>query len=150
MQLQSVTVFIKIYRRDHFEINEIVSAINISATSFIVIHNIRRRKNHLYSQPNKKYVPTPFQIFVCIALFGFAAAQRFPLNVAPVPVALLRQTNDIQEDGHYQWAYETDSGIEAHESGLGGQRAEGGARWIAPDGTPVAFTYTADENGKYF
>jgi len=110
-------------------------------------------------------------IFVCLSIAGIASAlpaytpynnvHLTPVHTPvrstyhPVPVhhgqteGILRQTNDIQEDGHYQWEYETDTGILAHESGLAGQSVEGAARWVAPDGTPIEFSYTADENGYH-
>lgn len=59
----------------------------------------------------------------------------------------LRSTSDIQPDGSYSYSYETDNGIAAQESGIGGKSAQGSAQWTAPDGTPIQFTYVADENG---
>lgn len=59
----------------------------------------------------------------------------------------LSQSQDIQPDGRYQWEYSADNGIAAEESGLGGQVATGRASWISPEGIPIAFSYTADENG---
>lgn len=59
----------------------------------------------------------------------------------------LSQSQDIQPDGRYQWEYSADNGIAAEESGYGGQVATGRASWISPEGIPISFSYTADENG---
>ena len=64
------------------------------------------------------------------------------------PVArILSQRSAIDADGQYSYDYAVDNGIQVEESGVGGQYATGRAAWVAPDGTPVEFTYTADENG---
>lgn len=79
---------------------------------------------------------------------ALALADRFPLNVVPsANVGLVRQSNEIHDDGSYKWSWEDDRGSAVHESGVGGVRAEGGARWVSPEGEQVEFTYVADENG---
>jgi len=109
-------------------------------------------------------------IFVCLSIVGIVSAGPAynPYNrlhsvpartglqhpVQHVPQyhgtdGILRQSSDIQEDGHYQWEYETDNGIVAHESGLGGKSVEGAARWVSPEGQPIEFSYTADEYGYH-
>lgn len=65
------------------------------------------------------------------------------------PAQTLRQNNDIHDDGHYEYSYETSNGISAHESGLAGRSVEGAAHWTAPDGSPINLSYTADENGYH-
>lgn len=72
-----------------------------------------------------------------------AAAAAGPYETART----LSQSQDIQPDGRYQWEYSADNGIAAEESGYGGQVATGRASWISPEGVPVSFSYTADENG---
>lgn len=62
-------------------------------------------------------------------------------------VPVLRQTSDIQADGHYSYQYELGNGITASENGLGGQNVQGTFQYTSPEGEPIAITYTADENG---
>lgn len=62
-------------------------------------------------------------------------------------VPVLRQTSDIQADGHYSYQYELGNGVSASESGVGGQSVQGNYQYVSPEGEPIAITYTADENG---
>ncbi|XP_018580260.1 endocuticle structural glycoprotein SgAbd-4-like [Anoplophora glabripennis] len=69
-------------------------------------------------------------------------------------IAILRQESDISPDGSYQYAYDTENGISAQESGsLSGSgpdaaiAATGSYQYTAPDGTPVQISYVADQNG---
>jgi hypothetical protein len=91
---------------------------------------------------------SPFQI-VSLALVAVAVAQH------QVP-AILRQAQDISPEGSYNYAYETENGIAASEQGspqpLGPKGepvviAQGQFQYTAPDGTPIAVEYSADENG---
>jgi hypothetical protein len=59
----------------------------------------------------------------------------------------IRQSFDLDPEGVYRHEFETDNGIYQSESGTGGQYAQGEASWVAPDGTPIQFSYIADENG---
>lgn len=78
------------------------------------------------------------------------SAVKFPLNVAPsAGVQTVRSVNNINENGQYEWAYETDSGTAVQETGVGGQSAQGSMRWISPEGQQIKITYTADENGYH-
>lgn len=70
--------------------------------------------------------------------------------------AILKQAQDISPEGSYSFAYETENGIAAAEQGspqpIGpkGEHAiisQGHFEYTAPDGTPIAVQYTADENG---
>lgn len=58
---------------------------------------------------------------------------------------MTKQNND--PDGTYQYSYETSNGIYARASGVGGESEEGEVKYVAADGTPIEFTYTADEGG---
>lgn len=91
-----------------------------------------------------------FQI-VSFALVAVAVAQY-----NPQPIAILRQAQDISPEGSYNFQYETENGIAAGESGSPqpvGPKGEpavvsqGQFQYTAPDGTPIAVSYTADENG---
>ncbi|KAG7210923.1 hypothetical protein KM043_016300 [Ampulex compressa] len=88
-------------------------------------------------------------LIALLALVAFAAAQQ-------PPVAILKQAQDISPDGSYQFSFETENGIAHSESGaavpIGEQNenvvvATGNFQYTAPDGTPIAVSYTADENG---
>lgn len=59
----------------------------------------------------------------------------------------IKSEQDINPDGTYRYAYETEDGISANEEGVGGVHATGGASWTSPEGKQVQFSYTADENG---
>lgn len=59
----------------------------------------------------------------------------------------LSQSQNISPDGQYNYEYSVDNGIQFQESGFAGNTATGRAAWVDPQGVPVEFTYTADENG---
>jgi len=92
---------------------------------------------------------SPSSQIVSLALVAVAVAQH------QVP-AILRQAQDISPEGSYNYAYETENGIAASEQGspqpLGPKGepvviAQGQFQYTAPDGTPIAVEYSADENG---
>ncbi|XP_029173195.1 endocuticle structural glycoprotein SgAbd-1-like [Nylanderia fulva] len=94
------------------------------------------------------------QLIVSLALIAVAAA--VPLTPHEQPIAILRQAQDISPEGSYNYAYETEHGISVSEQGslqpVGpkGERAivaQGQYQYTAPDGTPIAVSYSADENG---
>lgn len=58
---------------------------------------------------------------------------------------MLLQNND--PDGSYKFAYETSNGISGQASGVGGVSENGQVKYTAADGTPIEFSYTADEGG---
>lgn len=62
-------------------------------------------------------------------------------------VDVIRSTNNIDENGRYEWSYETGTGLAAQEQGVGGQSAQGSYRWVSPEGQQFEITYVADENG---
>ncbi|CAG9560428.1 unnamed protein product [Danaus chrysippus] len=82
-----------------------------------------------------------------------AQAQR-PNDQIPI---IRFETDGPNVDGSYKWLYETGNEINAAESGYvknfgkgEGQEiqvAEGQFSYKAPDGSPIALTYIADENG---
>lgn len=55
------------------------------------------------------------------------------------------QNND--PDGSYKYSYETSNGISHRASGVGGESEEGEVKYVAADGTPIEYKYTADEGG---
>lgn len=89
-------------------------------------------------------------MIVLAAVVAAVSAVKFPLNVAPSSGGqVVRSSSSILEDGHYEYAYETDNGSAAQESGLGGHNAQGSYRWVSPEGQQFEITYTVDENGYH-
>ncbi|XP_050663740.1 endocuticle structural glycoprotein SgAbd-2-like [Leptidea sinapis] len=71
-------------------------------------------------------------------------------------IPILRQTQNVNPDGSYQWSYETGNGIAAQEEGFlknpgikdaEAQVAQGSFSYTSPEGIPIALRYVADENG---
>uniref|UniRef100_A0AAG5DF33 Uncharacterized protein n=1 Tax=Anopheles atroparvus TaxID=41427 RepID=A0AAG5DF33_ANOAO len=60
---------------------------------------------------------------------------------------IVRYENVLQDDGHYNWQYETSNGIAANEEGLGAHSANGAFSYTGPDGVLYRVVYVADENG---
>lgn len=94
---------------------------------------------------------------VSLALIAVAVAQRHPEHQQQ-PVAILKHAQDISPEGTYSYAYETENGISASEQGspqpVGPKGepavvAQGQYQYTAPDGTPIAISYVADENGYH-
>ncbi|GBP80372.1 hypothetical protein EVAR_62275_1 [Eumeta japonica] len=95
--------------------------------------------------------------FVVVALALVAAASAAPADVKEVKI--LRYENDQKPDGSYNLAVETDDGSARQEEGTVKEVVDeenkphavvvvrGSYKFLAPDGTPVEITYTADENG---
>ncbi|XP_029667411.1 endocuticle structural glycoprotein SgAbd-8-like [Formica exsecta] len=92
-------------------------------------------------------------LVVSLALVAVVVAQH-----QQQPVAILRQAQDISPEGSYNYAYETENGISASEQGspqpVGPKGepvvvAQGQYQYTAPDGTPIAVSYSADENGYH-
>ncbi|XP_072767518.1 endocuticle structural glycoprotein SgAbd-8-like [Anoplolepis gracilipes] len=92
-------------------------------------------------------------LIVSFALVAIAVAQQHQ-----EPIAILRQAQDISPEGSYNYAYETENGISASEQGspqpVGpkGEHAvvaQGQYQYTAPDGSPIAVSYSADENGYH-
>ncbi|XP_073962924.1 uncharacterized protein [Choristoneura fumiferana] len=78
---------------------------------------------------------------------GFARAER-PQAAFERNAAILRQ--DSQNDGEtYSYAYETENGIYAEESGVAtnGVEAQGSYSYTGDDGQVYTVRYTADQNG---
>ncbi|XP_018363717.1 PREDICTED: endocuticle structural glycoprotein SgAbd-1-like [Trachymyrmex cornetzi] len=96
-------------------------------------------------------------LIVTVALVAVALAQhQHPHSHIQPVTAILKQAQDISPEGSYSYAYETENGIAASEQGspqpVGPKGdpvvvAQGQFQYTAPDGTPIALQYTADENG---
>lgn len=70
--------------------------------------------------------------------------------------AILRQAQDISPEGSYNYNFETENGIRNAAEGTlenvgpNGEPAvvaRGNFQFTAPDGTPIAVSYVADQNG---
>ncbi|XP_012057757.1 PREDICTED: endocuticle structural glycoprotein ABD-4-like isoform X1 [Atta cephalotes] len=85
------------------------------------------------------------------ALFGLVHGQYFQ-----EPKKIVSYSHDLGDTrGHYSFSYETEDGILQRESGsrkYAGtsdetQLIQGSVQYNAPDGTPIAMSWTADEFG---
>ncbi|KYN41854.1 Endocuticle structural glycoprotein SgAbd-2 [Trachymyrmex septentrionalis] len=94
--------------------------------------------------------PKPAQNLVA-ALFGLVHGQYFQ-----EPKKIVSYSHDLGDTrGHYSFSYETEGGILQRESGsrkYAGtsdetQLIQGSVQYNAPDGTPIAMSWTADEFG---
>ncbi|XP_015595624.1 larval cuticle protein LCP-17 [Cephus cinctus] len=68
-------------------------------------------------------------------------------HIVGKPVGILQDEKDLLPDGSFNFQYETENGIKASAQGNSDGTVVGSFQWIAPDGTPVHMTYTADQNG---
>ena len=61
------------------------------------------------------------------------------------------QTRKMEEDGSYNYNFESSNGISMSEVGLVGENGtpvvQGSTVWIARSGEPLALTYIADKDG---
>ncbi|XP_063361331.1 endocuticle structural glycoprotein SgAbd-2-like [Cydia amplana] len=93
------------------------------------------------------------------ALFAVACAApqfqpQYQQNSQVIPI--VRQSQEVNFDGSYQYSYETGNGITAQEQGYlknagvkdaEAQVAQGSYSYTSPEGIPITITYVADENG---
>ncbi|KAG7206513.1 hypothetical protein KM043_003858 [Ampulex compressa] len=91
---------------------------------------------------------------VLVALLGLGQSRGQEYFQAPEKI--LSESRDLGDTrGHYSFAYETEGGILQRESGsrkYAGtpdetQLIQGSVQYNAPDGTPIAMSWTADEYG---
>ncbi|XP_074029967.1 endocuticle structural glycoprotein ABD-4 isoform X2 [Leptinotarsa decemlineata] len=99
------------------------------------------------------------QVLGLLAIITISFAEEQPLQQQNPnePIAIVKYENvGVNEDGSYQWSYETANGISAQEEGHlkksnseeeGTQEVSGSFQYTANDGTPIKLTYTANENG---
>lgn len=74
----------------------------------------------------------------------------------PKEIPIIRELNDINPDGSYNYAYETANGISVEEQGFlknqgdpkhEAQVSQGQYQYTAPDGQIIKVVYVADEAG---
>lgn len=123
-------------------------------------YRIRSRKRTLLEyrdaikrRPTNQFIvlSCAFQLFV-VPLLGLARGQGYFQE----PEKLVSESRDLGDTrGHYSFSYETEGGILQRESGsrkYAGtadetQLIQGSVQYNAPDGTPIAMSWTADEFG---
>lgn len=77
-----------------------------------------------------------------VAILGLANADHIEKDAQ-----IINYQSDSHPDGSYQYAYETTNGIVGQEQGIGAVGASGSSQHVAPDGSIVKLSYTADHNG---
>ncbi|XP_014278639.1 endocuticle structural glycoprotein SgAbd-2 [Halyomorpha halys] len=78
-----------------------------------------------------------------------------PVAEVPRPVAIVRQSADVNFDGTFNYDFEAENGISSYASGsmkplspeVSAQTIQGAYAYTAPDGTPISASYYADETG---
>ncbi|KAL4704811.1 hypothetical protein ACJJTC_003523 [Scirpophaga incertulas] len=95
------------------------------------------------------------KLLVLAAAVALAAADVSHLQRSDKDAQILKQELDVDVEGRYHWALETDNGISANENGElknptgenPAQVAQGEAQWTSPEGEVIKLQYVADENG---
>ncbi|XP_061727370.1 larval cuticle protein LCP-17-like [Cydia pomonella] len=97
------------------------------------------------------------KLLIVSCLVALAAADVSHLRQAPggeASAQILRQESDISPEGNFQYAYETDNGIQGQAQGQikgAGEEAaleiQGQNGWKTPEGEQVQLQYVANENG---
>uniref|UniRef100_A0A1B6LIU9 Uncharacterized protein n=1 Tax=Graphocephala atropunctata TaxID=36148 RepID=A0A1B6LIU9_9HEMI len=83
------------------------------------------------------------------------AAPAQPSGATPKQILIVKQAQELNYDGNFNYDFETENGIASQASGYlkdAGSETEalvitGSYSYIGDDGVPVLVTYTADENG---
>ncbi|XP_018334191.1 endocuticle structural glycoprotein SgAbd-4-like [Agrilus planipennis] len=107
-----------------------------------------------------------YTLLVCVMVMAVACVYGQVGRYRPIPapvrpsggggpvIAILKQTQDINPDGSYQFSFETENGIAAQEQGYQKpgspepiQEAQGSFQYTAPDGTPINLQYISNEGG---
>ncbi|KAF0301446.1 Larval cuticle protein LCP-17 [Amphibalanus amphitrite] len=93
------------------------------------------------------------KLLLVFALVAVAAAEKLD-NLEKEPIAILRMDSTSNEDGSFQYQYETANKIQADVQGqlkqIGeefGTVMQGSYSYETPEGQTVTITWTADENG---
>ncbi|XP_034482158.1 pupal cuticle protein Edg-78E-like [Drosophila innubila] len=84
--------------------------------------------------------------FIILTVALLAVAQARP-DAFDAQAETREFKSNVNEDGSYNYQYQTSNGIAQQEQGVGGQYASGSSAYYSPDGELVQLTYTADENG---
>ncbi|XP_037978546.2 endocuticle structural glycoprotein SgAbd-2 [Plutella xylostella] len=97
-----------------------------------------------------------FVVLSALVAVALAAPQFQQYSPQGQVIPIVRQQQEVNFDGSYQYSYETGNGIAAQEQGYlknagvkdqEAQVAQGSYSYTSPEGIPITLTYTADENG---
>ena len=78
-------------------------------------------------------------------MFAFSLSQ-----ISDKDAKIVREINEVNPDGSYNYAYETDNQIFAEEQGFikdGSPVIQGQYQFTSPEGQVIRLAYVADENG---
>lgn len=103
-------------------------------------------------------MPVSIAPFLQIVLAGFvlclvaAAPPRKAVRASPgggpdSEAIVIQQDQIINDDGSYNYVFETSNGIRAQASSSDGIRTSGDFSYPAPDGSNIALVYVADDYG---
>lgn len=77
------------------------------------------------------------------AVVAFTLAQ----NPRDTQAQVRSLSSNVNQDGSYNYQFDTTNGIAQQESGVGGQYASGQYAYYSPEGELIQLTYVADANG---
>lgn len=80
-------------------------------------------------------------------MFAVAAIALATAQLDESQAVIVRFENLVDQNGNYEYAYETSNGITEEVEGQGAKYAKGFFQYTSPEGLPVHVSYTADENG---
>lgn len=87
-------------------------------------------------------------VVVLVAMSVLLGVQARPSDSPDAHAEIRSFVNELkQEDGIYNYQFETSNGIAQQEQGVGGYYASGSSQYYTPEGQLIQLTYTADENG---
>ncbi|KAH8239972.1 hypothetical protein KR032_009861, partial [Drosophila birchii] len=87
-------------------------------------------------------------VLVAVTVSMLLGVQARPSDSPDAHAEIRSFVNELkQEDGSYNYQFETSNGIAQQEQGVGGYYASGSSQYYTPEGQLIQLTYTADENG---
>uniref|UniRef100_A0A182IWA7 Uncharacterized protein n=1 Tax=Anopheles atroparvus TaxID=41427 RepID=A0A182IWA7_ANOAO len=86
-------------------------------------------------------------VVCCVAAAPPKKTARAAAGGPDSEAVVVQQDQVINDDGSYNFVYETSNGIRAQASSSDGIRSSGDFSYPAPDGSNIALAYVADEYG---
>ncbi|KAH8297735.1 hypothetical protein KR054_007567, partial [Drosophila jambulina] len=87
-------------------------------------------------------------VLVAVTVSMLLGVQARPSDSPDAHAEIRSFVNELkQDDGSYNYQFETSNGIAQQEQGVGGYYASGSSQYYTPEGQLIQLTYTADENG---
>ncbi|KAH8367281.1 hypothetical protein KR200_009406, partial [Drosophila serrata] len=87
-------------------------------------------------------------VLVAMTVSMLLGVQARPSDSPDAHAEIRSFVNELkQDDGSYNYQFETSNGIAQQEQGVGGYYASGSSQYYTPEGQLIQLTYTADENG---